>query len=77
RFSLESQSYLLRLANLGFMTRQQQERILDRLSMFSPRAVTMDQVKMITSAVLFDEYGDSETSSVGSNRDADQVVRIN
>lgn len=60
RISPEAQALLIRLSNVGLMNREQQERILDRLSFLGPRAVSVEQVRLIASAILFDEYGEME-----------------
>jgi uncharacterized protein Smg (DUF494 family) len=55
RLTPEAHGFLLKLSNLGLITGEQFEKILDRLGVVGSRTVTRDQIRMIASAVLFNE----------------------
>jgi uncharacterized protein Smg (DUF494 family) len=60
QYSSEAYGYLLKLLNLQVIDDQQFESILDRASVFGPSSVSLDQIKVVTSAVLFNEVLDEE-----------------
>ncbi len=55
RLTPEAHGFLLRLSNIGVISNEQLEKILDRLNLMGPRLVSSDQVRLVTSAVLFSE----------------------
>ncbi len=57
RLSSEAHGFLLRLFNLGILDQAQFEAVLDRLTLSGKRLVTPEQVKLVVSAVLFNEFG--------------------
>ena len=56
RLTPESHGFLLNLHNLGIVNSEQFEAVLDRLTLTGQRLVTPDQVKLVLSAVMFNEY---------------------
>ena len=56
----EAYGYLLKLLNLHVIDDQQFESILERAVIFGPRLISLDQIKSLTSAVLFDEFSEGE-----------------
>jgi uncharacterized protein Smg (DUF494 family) len=64
QLTTEAYGYLLKLMNLRVIDDQQFESILERAVIFGARLISLDQIKMVTSAVLFNEFGDIENTSV-------------
>jgi uncharacterized protein Smg (DUF494 family) len=56
----EAHSYLLRLLNMSLVDQEQFEAILERASLFAVQPVTLDQMKLIVSSVLFRDVDDLE-----------------
>lgn len=52
--SAEGYGYLLQLRQLGLLTTEQFEMILDRCALFTTDPVSSDEVKMFASATMFD-----------------------
>jgi uncharacterized protein Smg (DUF494 family) len=65
RLAPEAYGFLLKLANTGMINGEQFETILDRLALSGSRVMTPDQIKLIASAVMFNEYGEAERDLVG------------
>ena len=59
----DAYGYLLKLLNLRVVDDQQFESILERAVIFGPRLISLDQIKSLTSAVLFNEYSDNDNSA--------------
>ena len=57
RLTTEAHGFLLNLHNLGVVNSEQFEAVLDRLTLTGQRLITPDQVKLVLSAVMFNEYG--------------------
>jgi uncharacterized protein Smg (DUF494 family) len=71
RLTSEAHGFLLRLFNLGILDREQFEAVLDRLTLSGRRLVTPEQVKLLVSAVLFNEFGQTDRdllSDISSDR---------
>ena len=67
----EAHGFLLRLFNLGILDHEQFEAVLDRLTLSGRRLVTPEQVKLMVSAVLFNEFGRTDRdllSDISSDR---------
>ncbi len=65
RLTPEAHGVLLKLFNLGLINNEQLEKIIDRLSMAGPRVVTPAQVKLIASALMFDDRCEIDFSLMG------------
>jgi len=76
RLTAEAHGFLVRLLNLGVINGEQFEAILDRLGSSGQRVVTPDQVKLIVSAVMFNEYGAVDRDFAGDIT-ADCSTQIN
>jgi len=62
--TVEGQGLLLKLINLGLVDAEQFEEVVDRLTVFGSKPVTLEQVKMIASTVLFRDLEDFEQVGV-------------
>ncbi len=60
RLTPDAHGFLLNLHNLGVVNSEQFEAVLDRLTLTGQRLVTPDQVKLVLSAVMFNEHGDGD-----------------
>jgi uncharacterized protein Smg (DUF494 family) len=58
RLTPDAHGFLLNLHNLGIVNSEQFEAVLDRLTLTGQRLITPDQVKLVLSAVMFNEHGD-------------------
>jgi uncharacterized protein Smg (DUF494 family) len=76
RLTPEAYGFLLRLANTGIINGEQLEAILDRLAMSGQRVMTPEQIKLIVSAVMFNEYGEVDRDLVG-DLSVDHSTQIN
>jgi uncharacterized protein Smg (DUF494 family) len=76
RLTPEAYGFLLRLANSGIINGEQLEAILDRLAMSGQRVMTPEQIKLIVSAVMFNEYGEVDRDLVG-DLSVDHSTQIN
>jgi Smg protein len=76
RLTPEAHGFLLKLHNLGVVDNEQFEAVLDRLTLAGQRLVTPEQVKLIVSAVMFSEFGDSDRNLM-SNISADRSSCVN
>ena len=63
RFQLTTEAYgfLIKLLNHGLIDDEQFESILERSTMFSPKPITIDQVKLVSSAVIFRDLTDIDS----------------
>ncbi|MEW5795512.1 MAG: DUF494 family protein [Candidatus Zixiibacteriota bacterium] len=71
RIAPDAHGFLLRLFNLGVLTSEQFESVLDRLTASSQRIASLEQVKLVVSAVMFNEFGRTERdllSDISSDR---------
>ncbi len=57
RLTPEAHGFLLKLGNLGIIGSEQFEAVLDRLTLSGQKLVTPEQVKLVLSAVMFNESG--------------------
>lgn len=76
RLTPEAHGVLLKLFNLGLIDNEQLEKIIDRLSLVGPRVITPAQVKLIASALMFDEHRELDFSLL-SEGDSDSPPRTN
>ena len=60
RLTTEAHGFLLKLVNSGVLSGEELEAVLDRLTMSGQRAVTSDQVRLVVSAVMFNQYRDAD-----------------
>lgn len=76
RLTPDAHGFLLNLHNLGVVNSEQFEAVLDRLTLTGQRLVTPDQVKLVLSAVMFNEHGDSDRN-VLDDLNSDRSSSIN
>ncbi len=76
RFTPTAFGFLVRLINLRLIDDEQLESILERGALFGPETVNIDQVKLVVSAVVFEEFGDTEGFSLFDSH-IDPSSRIN
>ncbi|MEW6051461.1 MAG: DUF494 family protein [Candidatus Zixiibacteriota bacterium] len=76
QLTTDAYGFLVHLLNLCVIDDEQLESILERATMFGPRLVTLDQIKMITSVVLFRDFGDVGEVSLFDPH-IDPTLRIN
>jgi len=76
RLTPEAHGFLVKLSNMGLLTGEQFEKILDRLGLVGSRMVTRDQVKLIASAVLFNEQ-DAMDPVLMADGEIDPSAQIN
>ena len=67
RLSHEAQSFLLKLAHLGIISREQLEGILETALNSGMIAVDIEDIKQITSGVLMDDKSDNKSFSFVNN----------
>ncbi len=60
RLTTDAYGFLVRLDDLGVIDDEQMEAVLDRVWMIMPRPVTVEQVKLIASSVIFSELDEDE-----------------
>ena len=65
RMTPQAHGFLLKLFNLGILDGEQFETVLDRLTLSSQRLVTPEQVKLMVSAVMFHEFGQTDHRLAG------------
>jgi len=70
RYQLTTEAYgfLIKLLHHELIDDEQFESVLERSTLFSPKPVTIDQVKLIASAVVFREITDIESLGWFDNR---------
>jgi len=76
RLAPEAHGFLLRLYNLGVLDSQQFEAVLDRLTVSSQRLATPEQVKLVVSAVMFNEFGQADRAML-SDISTDRSSSVN
>jgi uncharacterized protein Smg (DUF494 family) len=76
RLTSDAYGFLLRLFNLGILDCEQFEAVLDRLTLSGRRLVTPEQVKLVVSAVLFNEFGRTDNDLL-SDLSSDRSSSIN
>lgn len=67
----EAQGFLMKLVNLSLVDHEQFEGIMERVSVFGSKSVSIDQIKLIASSVVladFDEFDDLTMGDVGPDR---------
>jgi uncharacterized protein Smg (DUF494 family) len=60
RLTPEAHGFMLKLVNVGILNGEQFEAVLDRLTLSGQRMITPEQVKLVVSAVMFNEYGSTD-----------------
>ena len=55
---------MIKLTNIGILNGEQFEAVLDRLTLSGQRMITTEQVKLVVSAVMFNEFGDTNRSLI-------------
>ncbi len=69
QLSAEAQGFLLKLLHVSLIDSEQLEMVLERISTFGPRAVDLDQMKLIASSVVLDDLDDFETVSLAHHNE--------
>jgi len=64
QLSAEAQGFLLKLLHVSLIDSEQLEIVLERVTTFGPRAVDLDQVKLIASSVVLDDLDEFESVSL-------------
>ncbi len=55
QLTTEAHGFLIKLLNLSIINDEQLEAILDRVSVYSPKPVTLDQIKLLVSSIVFSD----------------------
>ncbi|MBU8933389.1 MAG: DUF494 domain-containing protein [candidate division Zixibacteria bacterium] len=76
QLSPEAYGYLLKLVHLSLIDAEQLEMLLERVSVFGPRAVDLEQLKLIASSVVFDELSDLDLFDMTDGTPS-QSARVN
>jgi uncharacterized protein Smg (DUF494 family) len=63
QLTTDAHGFLIKLLHHGLIDDEQFESILERGGMFSPKPVTLDQIKLISSAVVFRDPRDADNFS--------------
>lgn len=63
QLSPEAHGFLIKLLHHNLIDNEQFESVLERSTMFSPKPVTIDQIKMVTSTIVFRDLADFESPS--------------
>lgn len=75
QLSPEAYGFLIQLVHHELLDDEQFESVLERSSMFAPRPVNMDQIKMITSAIVFSDLTELESGGwFDSGSESDQPL---
>jgi len=61
QLTTEAHGFLLKLLYASVINDEQFETIMERISTFGPKPVTLDQAKLITSSVVFSELDEFDT----------------
>ena len=64
RLTPDAYGFMLKLTNIGILNGEQFEAVLDRLTLSGQRMITTEQVKLVVSAVMFNEFGDTNRSLI-------------
>ncbi len=76
RISPEAYSFLIKLLDSNVITDEQLEMIIERITFFNAEPMSLDQIKLIASAVVFDDFDGFEDQSLIDIR-ADQPTSVN
>ena len=76
QLSSQAQGFLLKLLHLSLIDSEQLEMVLERVSTFGPRAVNLDQMKLIASSVVLEDLEDFESVSLSQHNET-LSLRIN
>lgn len=72
----EAYSFLIKLLNSNVINDEQLEMIIERITFFNAEPMSLDQIKVIASAVIFDDFDGFEDQAVVDIR-TDQATSIN
>lgn len=76
QLSAEAQGFLLKLFHVSLIDSEQLEMVLERISTFGPRAVDLDQMKLIASSVVLDDLDDFDSVALSQPGETSSL-RIN
>ncbi|RKX27608.1 MAG: hypothetical protein DRP47_06275 [Candidatus Zixiibacteriota bacterium] len=76
QLSSEAYGFLLKLVHLSLIDAEQLELVLERVTVFGPRAVDLEQVKLIASSVIFEDIADLDLLELVDHSGA-QSMRVN
>lgn len=76
QLSPEAHGFLLKLVHLSLIDAEQLEMLLERITVFGPRAVDLDQLKLIASSVILEDLGDLDLFDLTDRTDL-QSHRVN
>lgn len=71
----EAHGFLINLLHHNLIDDEQFESILERSTMFSPKPVTLDQMRLVASAVVFRDFSEFDESGwIDTEGDPSQVI---
>ncbi len=76
RLTPEAYGFLTKLSGLEMIDSRQVEVVLEHVDMFGHRTVSLEQLKLIISAVAFDESGQLDSQSLLDD-ESDSVLHVN
>jgi uncharacterized protein Smg (DUF494 family) len=76
RISPEAYSFLIKLLNSKVISDEQLEMIIERITFFNAEPMSLDQIKLIASAVVFDDF-DGFEDQAAVDLYADQANSVN
>ncbi len=72
----EAQGFLLKLVNLSLVDHEQFEGIMERVSVFGSKSVSLEQIKLIASSVVLADLEDFDELSLGE-ASPDRSLHVN
>jgi uncharacterized protein Smg (DUF494 family) len=76
QLTTEAYGFLIKLSNTAVLNDEQFEIIMNRLSAFGPRPVTLDQVKLLASSVVFSDLNEFDAIELFDS-DGDHTSFVN
>lgn len=76
QLTAEAQGFLLKLVNLSLVDHEQFEGIMERVSVFGSKSVSLDQVELIASSVVLADFDELDEISLG-NATVDRSLHVN
>ncbi|MEA2030144.1 MAG: DUF494 family protein [candidate division Zixibacteria bacterium] len=74
QLSPEAYGFLLKLANLSLIDSEQMELVLERVAVFGPRAVNLEQLKLIASSVVLENLADLDLLEMIDASDVQSMI---
>lgn len=76
RISPKAYGFLIKILNMSLINDEQLEAILERTAAFEVESITLDQMKLIASSIVFDNLNEFETLPIFDSRN-DQSHLVN